>query len=157
MSLVNILHRCRFTTRAPTSHAQAGRNKQKISMEMEKAFTTNAEEVCGCGGNQWEQSFFFRCLAICNHASTATIGSRCSSGCSFQKRRHQFKHSRQSSFLFILCHMTGLKCEQVYKKLEIKVQQVDDRMGNVVSFSTNRFLEVSLEGELTCCSFSEPT
>lgn len=53
--------------------------------------------------------------------------------------------------------MTGLKCEQVYKKLEIKVQQVDDRMGNVVSFSTNRFLEVSLEGELTCCSFSEPT
>lgn len=54
MSLVNILRRLRLLPFAPTSHAQAGRNKQ--TMELEKA------EVCVCGCNRQESSFFLRVL-----------------------------------------------------------------------------------------------
>lgn len=40
--------------------------------------------------------------------------------------------------------------------MKIKVQQVDERVGNGVSFGINRLLEVSPDGGLTCCSFAEP-
>lgn len=60
-----------FTAAAPRAPAQAGRNKQTISMEMEKAFSTRLK-TCGCGGNHQELSFFQH-LAICNHGFATAV------------------------------------------------------------------------------------
>lgn len=66
-------------------------------------------------------------------------------------RASRCNRSLQFGFIFsIYCHITDRF------KLTIKVQQVDERLGNVVSFGINRFLDISPDREPTCCSFAEP-